>query len=126
MKTKPANHKSFRIKADEIFMKKYRGMPCEICGTMNRTVGHHNVPKSRSKALRYDPRNITVLCPTHHTMGNSVCAHSKNVFAVEQYLTWFKGNKSQYEYCKANQLTVRKYSYKQAWENLKEGREAWA
>jgi len=126
MKSKPANHRSYRIKADELFMKPYRGLPCEVCGSTYKTVFHHNVPKSRSKALRYDKMNGTVLCPSCHVFGNKRCAHSKNVFAVEEYVEWFKWNRpEQYTYCKSNQYLQRKYSYKDALENLKEGRNAW-
>lgn len=123
---KPANHKSYRNKADELFMKKFRGMPCEVCNSTRHTVGHHNVSKSRSKALRYDARNITVLCPSHHKFSNDLSAHSTNVMAVDRYLEWFKShNKKQYEYLKENEHIVRKYSYRQAAENLKDGRLAW-
>ena len=126
MKAKPANHKSYRIKADALFMAQFRGQPCEVCESTKGTVGHHNVNKARSKALRYDKMNITVLCPSCHVFGNRVCAHSKNVFAVEAYLEWFERTRpEQYKYCKSNQYLQRKYSYRQALENLKEGREAW-
>ena len=124
--SKPANHKSYRIKADSIFMVKYRGLPCEVCGVVLGTVGHHNINKARSKALRYDPRNITVLCPKHHTMGNDLCPHSSNPMAVDRYFDWFKSkNRKQYEWLKENERIERKYSYRQAVENLKAGRMAW-
>ena len=124
--TKRPNDKYYRNKADEIFMVQFRGKPCEVCGTTKGTVGHHNVNKARSKALRYDKMNITVLCQAHHTMGNDICPHSSNPMAVNRYFDWFKENSpKQYAYIVENERVQKKYSYKQAWENMKEGREAW-
>ena len=126
MKSRSANDKYYRNKADELFMAPYRGQPCEVCGSSKGTVFHHNVNKARSKALRYDVKNGTTLCPSCHVFGNKLCAHSKNIFAVEAYVKWFQWTRpQQYRYCKENQHIQRKYSYKQAWENMKEGREAW-
>ena len=126
MKTRRPNDKYYRIKCDEIFMSPYRGMPCEVCGSTKGTVGHHNVSKARSKALRYDKRNITVLCQAHHTFGNDICPHSSNPMAVDRYFTWFTDNKwDQYVWLRDNEKIQRKYSYKQAHENLLVGREAW-
>ena len=126
MKSRSANDKYYRNKADELFMAPYRGQPCEVCGNTYKTVAHHNVNKARSKALRYDKRNITVLCQAHHTMGNDIAPHSSNPMAVDRYFDWFKTSRSQkYYYCVDNEKIQRKYSYKQAWENMKEGREAW-
>ena len=123
---KRPNDKYYRNKADEIFMSQFRGEPCDVCGTRVGTVGHHNVTKARSKALRYDKRNITRLCPKHHTMGNDICAHGKNPLAVDRYFEWFKTKKpEQYAWIKENEHISRKYSYKQALENLRAGREAW-
>jgi len=126
MKKKTANDKYYRNKADELFMKPFRGLPCEVCGKSSGTVGHHNVNKARSKALRYDIKNITILCPSCHVFGNKLCAHSKNIFAVESYLQWFEWTRpQQYKYCKENQYIQRKYSYKQALENMQNMKEAW-
>ena len=126
MKTKSANDKYYRNKADELFMSQFRGKPCEVCGTTKATVGHHNVNKARSKALRYDKRNITVLCQSHHTMGNDICPHSSNPLAVDRYFDWFrKNNLNKYIWLKENEKIERKYNYRDALENLKNGREAW-
>ena len=125
-KTRSPNSAYYRNKADEIFMVQFRGLPCEVCGTTNMTVGHHNVNKARSKALRYDKRNITVLCQAHHTFGNDICPHSSNPMAVDRYFTWFRNFKTdQYRWLKLNERIVRKYNYKQAWENLLAGKDAW-
>ena len=126
MKARRPNDKYYRIKADEIFMSQFRGEPCEVCGSVKATVGHHNVNKARSKALRYDKRNITVLCQAHHTMGNDICPHSSNPMAVDRYFDWFKHNsREKYLWLLGNEKIQRKYNYKQAWENLLVGREAW-
>jgi hypothetical protein len=125
-KSKPANHKSFRNKADSLFMEQFRGQPCEVCKAIEGTCGHHIVPKSRSKALRYDLKNILVLCFKHHTMGNDLAPHSTNQLAVERFLEWFKDTKpEQHEWITENERIERRYSYKQAVENLKAGRNAW-
>jgi|FLOH01.1.fsa_nt_gi hypothetical protein len=125
-KTRSPNSAYYRNKADEIFMVQFRGLPCEVCGTTNMTVGHHNVSKARSKALRYDKRNITALCQAHHTMGNDICPHSSNPMAVDRYFDWFRNNEDgKYYWLVENERIERKYSYRQALENLKNGRDAW-
>ena len=126
MKTRRPNDKYYRNKADDLFMSQFRGKPCEVCGSVKATVGHHNVSKARSKALRYDKRNITVLCQAHHTMGNDICPHSSNPMAVKRYFEWMLDNDSmKYQWLIKNEKIQRKYSYKQAHENLLVGREAW-
>ncbi len=126
MKTKSPNDKYYRVRADELFMAPYRGLPCAVCGTTKGTVAHHNVNKARSKALRYDKRNITVLCQSHHKFSNDIAPHSSNPMAVDRYFTWFRNFKTdQYRWLKLNERIVRKYSYKQAWENLLAGKDAW-
>ncbi len=125
-KTRSPNSAYYRNKADEIFMVQFRGLPCEVCGTTNRTVGHHNVSKARSKALRYDKRNITVLCQAHHTMGNDICPHSSNPMAVDRYFVWFiREHKEQYHWLLGHEHIERKYNYRDALENLKAGMDAW-
>ena len=90
------------------------------------TCGHHIIPKARSKALRYDKRNIIVLCPKHHTMGNDMAPHSMNQKAVERFIEWFKLNKpEQYKWTTENEFMQRRYTYKEAVENMRAGREAW-
>jgi hypothetical protein len=125
---KPPNHKSFRIKADDLFMSRYRGLPCEVdgCGKKEGTVFHHIVNKARSKALRYDHMNGVVLCQGHHKTSNDMAPHSSNQMAVERFISWFKENcPRRHEYTQKNERINRKYTYKQAVENLKAGRDAW-
>ena len=125
-KTKSPNHSSYMKKADELFLKQFRGNHCEVCQTTQGTCGHHIVPRSRSKALRYDMRNIIVLCAAHHTMGNDLAPHATNQLAVERFIKWFKKNKpAQHAWIKEHERDQRKYSYLQAVENMQEGRVAW-
>ena len=126
MKTRSPNSKYYITKADGEFMPQFRGLPCEVCGSTHMTCGHHNIPKGRCKALRYELKNMTVLCPTHHTMSNDLAAHSTNAFAVREYVNWFEKNRpEQYRWLMDNKNIVRKFTFKQAFENLKQGREAW-
>ena len=124
---KSDNHKSYRTKADNLFMSQFRGKPCEVCKTTVGTCGHHIVSKSRSKALRYDFRNIIVLCPSHHTLGNDLAPHSTNQLAVERFCEWFKEEfPIRHWWIKEHEHIIeRRYTYKQAVENLKNGKEAW-
>ena len=125
-KTKTANDKAYRKAADELFMAKYRGQQCEVCGVVYKTVFHHVIPKSRSTALRYDPRNGIILCQAHHTMGNDKSAHSSNSMAVDRFMTWFKTTfPARYQWIKENERIQRKFTYRQALENLRVGRDAW-
>jgi hypothetical protein len=132
MTNKPANHKSYRKAADDLFMPQWRGLPCEVCGKEEGTVGHHFISKGRSKALRYERTNIVILCPGHHNHG-AVCedggvigAHSLSNMDQERFIEWFKENcPGRYEWLKENEHIERRYTYRQAVENLKEGKEAW-
>ncbi len=126
MKKKPANHKSYRVKADELFMSQYRGLPCEVCGSAYKTVFHHLIPKGRSRALRYDKRNGCILCQKHHMFSNEMAPHSSNPLAVARFMKWFEEtHPSRHKWIIENERIFRKYSYRQALENLKEGRVAW-
>jgi len=83
--------RDFRNAADELFMIQFRGKACEVCKVkydrMNydRTCGHHIIPKSKSKLLRYEKRNIIVLCPNHHRFSSEISAHSFSSFAVANF-----------------------------------------
>lgn len=125
-KVKSPNHTYYRNKADNLFMEPYRGQPCAVCGTDHGTCAHHIVSKGRSKALRYDHRNIIVLCQAHHTMGTDMAPHATSQTAVERFLNWFKETfPFQYEWTKENEFIQRKYTYRQAGENMAKGVRAW-
>ena len=91
-KHKP-NSKYWRNKADKAFMPQFVGKPCAICGTTYLTCGHHVVEKSLSSYYRHAPRNIVVLCTTHHKYGNDIAPHSKNPLAVKAWLDWLPENR---------------------------------
>lgn len=59
-------------------------------------------------------------------MGTDMAPHATSQTAVERYLEWFKQNKpDQYKWTKENEYIQRRYSYKQALENMREGKKAW-
>ena len=71
----------WRDKCDRVITEIFTGQPCFICklsGMANttNTVGHHCVNRSLSAYYRHCIENIIPLCPTHHTMGVEVAAHS--------------------------------------------------
>jgi len=125
-KTKSANHSSYQNACKKIFMEQFRGQPCAVCGSRVGTAGHHVVSQARSKALKFDKRNIIVLCRGHHMTSNELAPHSSNQMAVTRFVEWFKANHAeQYAWIKENEKIERKYNYRDALENLKNGREAW-
>jgi hypothetical protein len=120
MPKKRPNDKYYRNKADELFMSQFRGQPCEVCGRSDGTVGHHVVPKSRSKALRYEKRNIVVLCQSHHMFSNEMAPHSTNQLAVERFVEWYKeAHPDDHEWLKEHEHDITKISYAEYWEMLK-------
>lgn len=126
MKTKKPNATGFRDAADRIFMTKYRGLPCEICGTTEGTAFHHVVGRNLSRALRYEDRNGIVLCQNCHTQSNDVAAHSTNAKAVQRFNGWFMENHfDRYEWIEQNRNIERRFTYQEAVKNLLAGREAW-
>lgn len=124
---KPPNNKYWLKKADELFMSQFRGLPCEFCKVLGwenieGTVFHHIVPKSKSKALRYNLRNGIVLCPTHHKWGKDMAVHSDNVYVIEKWLEFFKEHfRARYDWCKQNSRHQFIYTYKNAFEAFKAG-----
>ena len=123
---KSPNSKYYKTKADSLFMAQFRVKRCEVCGTTKGCCGHHVVAKSRSKALRYDKRNIIIVCQAHHTMGNSMAPHSMNQLAQERFTTWFRETfPKRHAWVVENERVQRRYTYKDAIENMNAGREAW-
>lgn len=77
----------------EVFMARFRGLPCEICGSLGRynargTVGHHCVPVGRRPDLRLDERLIVVLCQDHHLYSNVIAPHSLSYTAQIAFREW--------------------------------------
>ena len=92
--------------ADDLFLARFRGRPCEICGATNgfyngktiRSMGHHTLSKELHRAHRYNPLNIVVLCPKHH-MGGEMSPHSHDGVAQAKFYQWLADNKpEQYEF----------------------------
>jgi len=126
MLKKSPNSKYYRNKADKLFMSQFHGEPCEICKTTIGTCGHHVIGKSRSKALRLDIRNIIVVCNQHHCFGNEMAPHSVNSLAVERFLEWFRTtHPERHAWIVENERIERRYTFKQAYENMVNGRDAW-
>lgn len=109
---------------DKIFSQRYQGGACEVClseGRVNMiaTCGHHLIPRSRSRFLRYDPRNICVVCQAHHMWGSDKCAHGQSSLAIARFVDWLKRHrKADYDYCKSNEHTPSTRSWKQELEIL--------
>lgn len=125
-KSKRANDSSYQNACKKIFMAQFREQPCAVCGTRIGTAGHHIVSQARSKALKFDNRNIIVLCRGHHMTSNEMAPHSSNQMAVTRFVEWFKANHAeQYAWIEENEHIERNYNYRDALENLKNGRNAW-
>lgn len=90
-------------KADDLFLARYRGKPCEICGRTHgkeegksvRSCGHHLIFKGQCRQHRYEPNNIVVLCPYHHSHYNyTISPHSiTSTIAQKRFADWVKLNK---------------------------------
>lgn len=78
----------YRRKTIEIFMARFRGRPCAVCGTTQGTCGHHLISKQRCPCHIVTPQNIIELCPSHHMFSNDMAAHSKNSLAVQRFMNW--------------------------------------
>ena len=114
MKKKSTDYSSFdsggwRNKCDELFLARYRGLPCEICGRTDGyddgrivpSCGHHLFHKKNCRKFRYDPRNMVVLDPAHHSQfAMDISPHSQvNELAVRRFFVWLKKTKpEQYEW----------------------------
>lgn len=108
LKGKSSNYKSAKAggwtnKADDLFLARFRGKPCEICGKRGgydngktiRSAGHHLIFKGGCRKHRYEPKNIIVLCPYHHSHYNKECSpHSiTNTHAQTTFEKWVQENK---------------------------------
>ena len=121
-------------KCDDLFLARYRGLPCEICGKTSgyddgntqSSCGHHLIFKGRCRKYRYEPMNIVVLCPTHHSHYNPhLSPHSiMNTQAQKAFADWVKDNKpEQYEWWirnqgEANQPFDKSWTYREMYERL--------
>ena len=86
-------------KADDLFLARFRGRPCAVCGATHgyydnktiRSMGHHLLNKGKHRLYRYDPRNIIVLCPKHH-LGGEMSPHYEDGVANKRFYEWLKAN----------------------------------
>lgn len=121
-------------KCDDLFLARYRGKPCEICGnTKGRdgdhvvsSCGHHLIFKGTCRQFRYEPKNIIVLCPYHHShYNNEISPHSiVSTMAQQRFADWVKENKpEQYEWWQENKkheriIFDRSWTYREMYEML--------
>lgn len=112
----------WRDRAEHMFMRQFRELPCEICGRTEGTVGHHIIPKSVCGSLRLEIGNIIVLCPLHHRFSREIAPHSFNYLAIIEFVDWMKKNKpDQWQWCNDRKHDVLKIDYKEAYYRLAKG-----
>ena len=83
--------------ADDLFLARFRGRPCEICGAKNvfyngktiRSMGHHLLSKELHRLYRYADDNVIVLCPKHH-LGAEMSPHSHDTAAQAAFFEWLQ------------------------------------
>ena len=121
-------------KCDDLFLARFRGLPCEICGKAKgyddgktqSSCGHHLIFKGKCRKFRYEPKNIIVLCPDHHSHWNNVISpHSMtSTIAQQKFAEWVKEHKPlQFEWWQENEHEVRKpfdksWTYREMYERL--------
>lgn len=105
MKTKirydSAESNGWRLKADSLFLARFRGRPCEICGKRDgfdgqrmRSCGHHLAEKGMHRKYRYDESMIIVLCHEHHSrFSRDMSPHADDTAAVARFYAWLRDNK---------------------------------
>ena len=121
------NSKYWRDKADEELKRVTKGKPCEVCASQGHintasTCGHHLIAKARSGLYRHSyPHNIVILCQSHHTMGNTLAAHSKSMAVMDAFIEWMKTNKpDQYAWAKEHNYDKGDIDYEAAYYALKD------
>lgn len=75
----------WKRRAHEAFMKKYRGLPCFVCGTTVNTCAHHLLPQGRFGLLALVEKNIIPLCPNHHDFSTDISAHGTSYLAQRRF-----------------------------------------
>ncbi len=118
---KMPNSSYWQNKCKELFMTQAHGQPCQVCGSEEGTCYHHIVSQSRSKLLKFDPMNVVVLCPSHHTMGNDLAPHSTNTLAVGRFVDWLRENEPEkVAYCEKMEHVKTRLTYRDMYEELVE------
>lgn len=73
---------------------KVHGEPDPKTGKASFMNAHHIEPRATCAALRYDPKNGILLCPSCHKFGRN-SAHKGTIW----FITWLQNNrKDQYDY----------------------------
>ena len=139
MKSKSSNYKSpdaggWMHKCDDLFLARYRGKPCIICGATQGTddsrivpsCGHHLIFKGSCRQYRYEPRNIVPLCPYHHShYAPDISPHSiVNTMAQKRFAEFVKRQHPlQYKWWQQHELYAKKpfdksWTYREMYESL--------
>ncbi len=70
------------------------GHKCAVCGNEHLPNAHHIENRNTSAALRYDPMNGILLCPSHHKFGKD-SAHKGGIWFAD----WLQRNhKDRWDY----------------------------
>ncbi len=131
---KSADSGGWKNKCDDLFLSRYRGRPCIVCGkTSNvqdggkvKSCGHHLIFKGTCRKFRYEPKNIVVLCPYHHSHYNSqISPHSITSTIAQQRFAQLVKIKfpKQYKWWQDNQKYANKpfdksWTYREMYELL--------
>ena len=117
-------------RADELFLARYVGKPCEICSRTSSggvsSCGHHLFHRKNCRRHRYEDKNIVVLCPQHHSeFAMDISPHSQvNELAVHRFFVWLKKTKpEQYQWYIDSEVEAykpfdRSWKYRDKYEEL--------
>lgn len=76
---------------------KYRGWPCEVCGKRPFIEAHHFVKKSESNFLRYEKKNLILVCRICHGEAHGFNASEFNNMVKEnkgkEWVEWVGANR---------------------------------
>jgi len=116
----------WRNQAEELFMARYRGLPCQVCTThgitnTKKTHGHHLIPKGRCVFHLMTPQNILILCPSHHLLSKDIAAHSMSILVIDRFMEWMKEHfPERVEWIKEHEWDSGRVNYKEAFDKLQE------
>lgn len=74
------------------------GHKCAVCGSDHLPNAHHLENRNTCRALRYDPMNGILLCPSHHKWGRD-SAHKGGIWFADWLL---KNHPDRFAYVLAN------------------------
>jgi len=81
-----ATEKMSRIRNKEI-AKKFREIPCLLCGKTRGTVGHHLLTVGAHPELVNDERNIVGVCMKHHLEFHALELHRMVIkYRLEKFM----------------------------------------